>query len=126
MTSRKVVLVVDDDQRLVQGLQDYLESQGYVVYTANDGVQAYPLASARHPSLIILDIDMPMTDGFKALQRLRAEPETKNIPVILMTGIASAGVYPAIKNMPLLSHVKKPIAPEDLLSLVRHYIPESV
>jgi CheY-like chemotaxis protein len=126
LTARKVVLVIDDDEQLTQGIQDYLEAQGYVVYTANDGIQAYPLASARNPSLIILDVDMPITNGFKALERLRAEPGTKNIPVILMTGVASADVIPAIKNMPLLSHVKKPIPPEDLLSLVRHYIPESV
>jgi CheY-like chemotaxis protein len=116
--------VVDDDQLLTQGIQEYLESQGYVVYTANDGIQAYPLASSRQPALIILDVDMPITNGLKALEQLRAKPETQNIPVILMTGIASANVIPAIKDMPLLSHVKKPIEPEDLLSLVRHYIPE--
>src|SRR6266700_5322150 len=123
--ARKVVLVIDDDRQLVQGIQDYLRSQGYVVFTGSDGAQAYPLASARKPALIILDVDMPITNGFKALERLRAEPETKNIPVILMTGVASSEVIPATQKMLLLSHVKKPIAPEDLLSLVRHYIPES-
>lgn len=109
----------------MEGLQDYLESKGYVVYTAMNGVQAYPMASARKPALIVLDIDMPIMNGLKALERLRAEPDTKHIPVILMTGIASSDVYPTVKNMPLLSHVKKPIEPEDLLSLVRYYIPES-
>src|SRR5438477_6008866 len=100
--ARKVVLVIDDDQQLTQGIQDYLESQGYVVYTANDGMQAYPLAAARHPALIILDVDMPITNGLKALKRLRAKPETKNIPVILMTGVASSEVAPAVQNLPLL------------------------
>lgn len=126
MSSGKVVLVVDDDLQLAQGIQDYLESQSYVVYTAADGIQAQPLAAARHASLVILDVDMPITNGFKALEQLRANPETKNIPVILMTGLASASVPSYIMNMPLLSYVKKPIQPEDLLSLVRHYIPESL
>ena len=126
MSGRKVVLVIDDDQRLLEGIQDYLESQGYVVYTATDGIQAYPLASARKPGVIILDVDMPITNGFKSLEQLHLYPETQKIPVILITGLTSSDVYPAIKDNPLISHVKKPISPEDLLSLVRHFIPESV
>ena len=126
MTPRKIVLIVDDDQRLVQGLQDYLEAQGYRVYAAYDGTQAYPLAAVRKPGVIILDVDMPTTSGLKALEQLRLHPETQNIPVIVMTGLVSADVYPAIQNAPLVSFVKKPVMPEDLLSLVRHFIPESV
>ncbi len=125
MTTRRLILVIDDDQHLVDGLRDYLESKGYVVYTALTGLQAYPLASARQPALIILDIDMPIVNGLKALERLRAETDTEHIPVIVMTGMASSEVYPLVKNMPLVSYVKKPVEPEDLLSLVRHYIPES-
>ena len=119
-----MVLVVDDDQRLVKSLQDYLEAQGFVVYTAFDGLQAYPVASTRQPALIILDVDMPITDGLKALENLRAHPETQKIPVILMTGLASGDVYPAIQNQPLVSHVKKPINPDDLLSLMNHLLPK--
>jgi two-component system cell cycle response regulator len=124
LTARRLILVVDDDQHLVEGLQDYLESNGYVVYTSSTGVQAYPLASARQPALIILDVDMPIMNGLKALERLRKEPDTKHIPIILMTGMPSGEISPAIQNMPLVSHVKKPVEPEDLLSLVRYYIPE--
>jgi len=76
--------------------------------------------------LIILDVDMPVTNGLQALDKLRADPATKQIPVILMTGMVSGQVYPVIQNMPHVSHVKKPVDPDDLLSIVRHYIPESV
>ena len=120
MTSANTVLIVDDDQQLVKGLQEYLETEGFVVYTAYDGSQAYPLAATRHPGLIILDVDMPITDGLQALQQLRAHPETQTIPVIMMTGLASAQVFPEIENQPRVSHVKKPVDPTDLLSLMHH------
>ena len=124
MTARNTILLIDDDQRLVKGLQDFLEAHGYVVYSAFDGAQAYPQASARNPALIILDVDMPVTDGIKALGQLRAHPETQFIPVIMMTGVASAKIYPVIENQPLVSHVKKPVDPDDLLSLNNHLMPK--
>ena len=122
MTTNKVILVVDDDQQLAKGIQDYLQAQGYVVYLASDGMQAQPLASARRAALVILDVNMPMTNGLKALEQLRSSVTTKDIPVIMMTGVTSSEVFPTVQNMPMVSHVKKPCSPEDLLSLVRHYI----
>jgi CheY-like chemotaxis protein len=119
------ILVIDDDKHLVELIQQYLEGQGYVVYTALDGIHAHPMAQARKPALIILDVDMPMTNGLKALEQLRADPQTQSIPVILLTGVVSGRIFPFIENMPHVSHIKKPVQLEDLLSMVHHYIPES-
>ncbi len=70
---------------------------------------------------------MPIMNGLSILELLRADAATKNIPVILMTGVTSARVYPVVAGKALVTHVKKPVEPEDLLSIVRHYIPsESV
>src|SRR5947209_8731247 len=118
------IIVIDDDKHLVEMMQQYLEAQGYVVHTAQDGIHAHPMAEARHPSLIIMDVDMPMTDGITALRQLREDTKTAGIPVIMLTGVVSSHVYPVIKNMPKVSHIKKPVQLEDLLSMVRHYIPE--
>src|SRR5437773_1919325 len=96
----KSILLIDDDAYLLEVIQDYLEAKGFVVHTARDGLQAHPLASSRKPSLIILDVDMPHTNGLKALQQLRKDPKTENIPVILLTGMVSASVFPSIQNMP--------------------------
>jgi CheY-like chemotaxis protein len=122
--SRAPILVIDDDKHLVELLQQYLEAQGYVVYTALDGLQAHPLAQARQPALIILDVDMPITNGLKALEQLRADPKTNSIPVIMLTGVVSSRVFPQIEKMPRVSHIKKPVQLEDLLSMVHVYIPE--
>lgn len=124
MTAKGPVLVIDDDRHLVELIQQYLEAQGYVVYTALDGLHAHPMAQARHPALIIMDVDMPITNGFKALEQLRSHPETKSIPVILLTGVASDHVYPLIEYKPRVSHIKKPVQLEDLLSMVHIYLPE--
>jgi CheY-like chemotaxis protein len=121
--SRAAILVIDDDKHLVEMVQLYLEEKGYVVYTAQDGVHALPTAEARHPALIIMDVDMPVTDGLKALSQLRADKKTAGIPVILLTGVISSHVFPIIQDMPKVSHIKKPIQLEDLLSIVRHYVP---
>ena len=118
------ILVIDDDKHLVEVIQEYLEAQGYVVYTALDGLHAHPMAQARHPALIILDVDMPMTNGLQALDQLRVDPKTADIPVIMLTGVESGRVFPVIENKPRVSHVKKPVSLEDLLSVVRIYIPE--
>jgi len=124
LTAKGPVLVIDDDRHLVELIQQYLEAQGYVVYTALDGLHAHPMAQARHPALIIMDVDMPITNGFKALEQLRSHPETKSIPVILLTGVASDHVYPLIEYKPRVSHIKKPVQLEDLLSMVHIYLPE--
>jgi len=122
--ARQAILVIDDDKHLVELIQQYLEAQGYLVYTALDGFHAHPMAEARHPALIILDVDMPITNGLKALEELRADPKTKEIPVIMLTGVVSSRVFPVVENMPRVSHIKKPVGLEDLHSMVRHYIPD--
>jgi len=122
--ARQAILVIDDDKHLVEVIQQYLEAQGYIVYTALDGLHAYPMAQARKPALIILDVDMPITNGIKALEQLRADPKTQNIPVIMLTGVVSGSIFPIVEKMSRVSHIKKPVSLEDLHSMVRHYIPD--
>ena len=117
------MIVVDDDKHLVELLQGYLEGLGCTVYTGHDGQAAWSLAKIRKPSLILMDVDMPFVNGLRALELMREDTLTKHIPVILLTGMASGSVYPKIASAPNVSHIKKPIALEDLGSLVRHYLP---
>jgi len=118
-----VVIVVDDDKHLVELLQSYLEGLGCVVYTGHDGQAAWSLAKIRKPALVVMDVDMPFVSGLRALEQMRQDDLTKNIPVILLTGLPSDTVYPQIASAPNVSHIKKPVELEDLGSLVRHYIP---
>ena len=118
----KTVLVVDDDSSIVHLLKEDLEFEGYRVLEAYEGQTALQLAKKVRPHLIVLDVNMPLLNGLKALEYLRESPETSKIPVIFLTGEATANVAPIIGAVPRVAHVKKPIDLDDLNSLVRQMI----
>lgn len=79
------ILVVDDDSNAVRILKDKLTAAGYDVIPASNGVEGYAKAKSERPDLILLDIMMPEVDGITVLQRLKFDPQTDSIPVIIMT-----------------------------------------
>jgi two-component system alkaline phosphatase synthesis response regulator PhoP len=79
------ILVVDDEIYIVHILDFSLGMEGYEVVTALDGEQALERARAEKPDLIVLDIMMPKLDGYETCKRLKADPETKDVPVILLS-----------------------------------------
>lgn len=79
------ILVVDDEIYIVHILDFSLGMEGYEVLTALDGEQALEKAHAEHPDLIVLDIMMPKLDGYETCKMLKADPATKDIPVILLS-----------------------------------------
>jgi len=116
------ILVVDDDASIVNLLKEDLEQEGYHILKGYDGHMALQMAKSSQPELIILDINMPMLGGLKALEYLRALPETKNIPILFLSGEASSNVAPALESAYRVAHVKKPIDLDDLNSLVRQLL----
>ncbi len=82
--AKGTVLVVDDDPFIVDFLEAALEDEGYHVLTTVNG-GAIPLARDQHPDVILLDIMMPGMDGIEVSQRLRQDPVTANIPIIVMS-----------------------------------------
>jgi two-component system chemotaxis response regulator CheY len=116
------ILVVDDDPSIVHLLKENLEQEGYQVLEGYDGQAALQLAKSAKPSLIIMDVNMPLINGLKALEFLRGMAETKTIPILFLSGESSAKLVPALKSDPRVSHVKKPIDLDDLNSLVRQLI----
>jgi two-component system alkaline phosphatase synthesis response regulator PhoP len=84
-TETKKVLVVDDEQDLREAIKTALTYEGFVVETAEDGVEAFNKAHEFKPDLILLDILMPKQNGIDTLKALRGEEWGKNIPVIIMT-----------------------------------------
>ena len=79
------ILVVDDEIYIVHILDFSLGMEGYEVLTALDGEQALEKARAEKPDLIVLDIMMPKLDGYETCKRLKADPDTKDVPVILLS-----------------------------------------
>lgn len=86
-----LVLLVDDDEMNRDMLGRRLTRRGYEVILAEDGAQALEVARARKPALILMDMSLPVLDGWEAAQRLKASPETASIPIIAVTAHAMSG-----------------------------------
>jgi CheY-like chemotaxis protein len=116
------ILAIDDDPSIVHMLKESLEQEGYKVLEGYDGQAALQLARTAKPSLIILDVNMPMINGLKALEFLRGMQETRNIPILFLSGETSSKLTPTLESAPRVAHVKKPIDLEDLNSIVKELI----
>src|SRR5882672_8885663 len=120
--SSRHILVVDDDPTMVRLLRESLELEGYHVSCAYDGDAALHQVRAHAFNLIILDVNMPLTNGLRVLEQLRASAETVRIPVIFVTAEPSADVYPTVAKDPRAAHVKKPVDLDSFNSVVRHFL----
>jgi two-component system, cell cycle response regulator len=89
MTAR--ILVVDDIDANVRLLQAKLQAEYYEVLTAHDGVTALAIAGSEKPDIVLLDVMMPGMDGFQVCKRLKEDPETRHIPVVLVTALDGRG-----------------------------------
>jgi two-component system, OmpR family, alkaline phosphatase synthesis response regulator PhoP len=116
------ILVVDDDVEIVQFLRNALEEEGYKVVTGFDGQMAVALAREHRPNLILLDVNMPMTNGLKALEYIRQQPGLKDTPVLFLTGENTERIYPTVANHARVAYLKKPVDLRDLRSILKQVV----
>ena len=115
----KKILAVDDEKHIVRLVQVNLERAGYTVVTANDGKEALQKVEEENPDLVVLDVMMPYMDGFEVLQNLRRSPNTRDIPVIMLTAKAQdADVFKGWQSG-VDCYLTKPFNPMELLSFVK-------
>jgi CheY-like chemotaxis protein len=88
--SAKYVLIVDDDPDLVETVSMILESKGYEVGKAYDGIEGEAAIKKRRPDVVVLDVMMPRKNGYQLCKELKADPATKGIPVVLLTAVGEA------------------------------------
>jgi two-component system, cell cycle response regulator DivK len=119
----KVVLVVEDQEDNRQILRDLLGSVGYEMVEAGDGAAALERAKEHRPDLILMDIQLPIMDGYEATRRLKADPSLKSIPVIVITSYALSGDEDKARAAGCDDYVTKPYSPRQLLAKVRQYLP---
>ncbi|MHB9125889.1 MAG: response regulator transcription factor [Armatimonadota bacterium] len=113
------ILAVDDEKHIVRLVQVNLERQGYEVVTANDGKEALQKVEEEKPDLLVLDVMMPYQDGVEVLQTLRRNPETANIPVVMLTAKAQdADVFRGWQSG-VDAYLTKPFNPMELISFVK-------
>ena len=121
MTKR--ILVVEDQQDNRQILRDLLESANYVVIEVEDGEQALAAVRAQRPDLILMDVQLPILDGFEATRRIKADPELNSIPVIVVTSYALGGDESKARAAGCDGYVTKPYSPRQLLAKIKQYLP---
>jgi two-component system alkaline phosphatase synthesis response regulator PhoP/two-component system response regulator VicR len=119
MPDKKKILAVDDERHIVRLVQVNLERAGYEVITAFDGVEALKKVHDEKPDLIVLDVMMPQMDGFETLKNLKANPATRDVPVIMLTAKAQdADVFRGWQSG-VDCYLTKPFNPLELLTFVK-------
>jgi CheY-like chemotaxis protein len=113
------ILVVDDEPSIRDVLRDLLTAAGYTVVTASDGREALPMALADKPDLIISDIRMPKLDGLTLCKALRVNPETKSIPIIMLTSYNTSEHMEAAMAAGADDFLPKPLNVEEVKIRVR-------
>jgi two-component system phosphate regulon response regulator PhoB len=116
------VLVVDDEPDMVDILKQKLSVHNYMVSTASDGKEALKKAVEDKPDLILLDIMMPEMNGIESLVKLKANPATRGIPVVMVTARAEIGMVFRSKELGSTDYIMKPVKLEELMGFVRKYI----
>jgi two-component system cell cycle response regulator DivK len=119
----KRILVVEDQEDNRQILRDLLGSVGYEMTEAWDGAAGVAAAKQQRPDLILMDIQLPLLDGYEATRQIKAVPELKNIPIIVVTSYALSGDEGKAREAGCDAYVTKPYSPRQLLAKIKEFLP---
>jgi len=113
------ILVVDDDRNLLRLFEYVLQKAGFTVITAMDGERGLELALAERPDLVMLDLKMPKLDGMEVLRKLKADPSTAAIPVVVITASAQKADAERALQEGAVGYLVKPFRIAELIYCVR-------
>lgn len=120
----KRILVVEDQEDNRTILRDLLGMAGYELIEATDGAEGVKLAQQEKPDLILMDIQLPVIDGYEATRRIKGDAQLKSTPIIAVTSYALSGDEAKARAAGCDGYVTKPFSPRALLAKVREYLPE--
>ncbi|TVQ77864.1 MAG: response regulator [Phycisphaeraceae bacterium] len=120
--ARKKILVVDDEAHITHVVSLKLGNAGYDIITANDGEEALELALQDPPDLVITDLQMPYMSGVELCARLREDPKTTQIPVIMLTARGYALAQEDLDRTNIKSVMSKPFSPRQVLEMANDLI----
>ena len=115
--TKKKVLIVDDEPNVRRLLHSIL-NKNFAVFEAEDGQQAVDMTNAQQPDVILMDMMMPKMDGLTACLMMKKNPDTKKIPVIMVTAIGFELNIKLSQQMGASGYVTKPFSPQDLLAKI--------
>ena len=127
MEKKAKILLVDDDADFIESTKTVLESQPYEVIVAREGEEGLRKAKEEKPDLILLDVIMPVKDGFTAAEQLKKDPALSKIPTLMLTSFAARRSETSIPvsrgmNLDVEDYIDKPITPADLLAKVASFL----
>jgi DNA-binding response OmpR family regulator len=116
------VLIADDEEDIKTLVSMYLQSEGYTVLTAYDGLDAISIAERENPDIILLDVMMPVMSGFEVAQQLKANPATKDIPIIMLSAAAQADSIKKGIESGARDYLVKPFEAAKLDAMIRNIL----
>jgi DNA-binding response OmpR family regulator len=121
MPREQTIAIIEDEETLAQVLKGELEDEGFRAVVARDGISGLALIRAERPNLVLLDIILPKMDGMTMLEKMRQEPATKSIPVILLTNLNADDdtTRKVMKNEPAYYLVKSGWKPSEVIEKVK-------
>jgi two-component system, cell cycle response regulator DivK len=118
----KRILVVEDQEDNRRILRDLLTSDGFQLVEAEDGAQGVAAAETHRPDLILMDIQMPVVDGYEATRQIKANPALKTILVIVVTSYALSGDEDKARAAGCDDYITKPYSPRQLLAKIKEHL----
>ena len=119
----KCILVVEDQEDNRQIIRDMLSATNYQITEVENGEEALAAVAKQRPDLILMDIQMPILDGYEATRRIKADPALRTIPIIAITSYALSGDEQKAREAGCDDYVPKPYSPRQLLAKIRQYLP---
>ena len=116
------ILLVEDQEDNMQILRDVLVSADFQIVEAENGEEALAAVAKRRPDLILMDIQLPIMDGYEATRRIKADPALRSIPIIAVTSYALGGDEERARAAGCDDFVAKPFSPRQLLAKVRQHL----
>jgi len=119
---KKKILYIEDNEQNMYLVRFILEKHGYEVFAAMDGQEGIASAAAVMPDLILLDIQLPLMDGYAVARRLRTNPDLAGISIVAVTSYAMAGDRDKAMAAGCNGYIEKPINPDTFMQQVEQYI----
>jgi len=117
--AKATILVVDDHDQNLELIQAYLEDVGCAVTSAKDGIEALESVEADAPDLIVLDVMMPRMSGFQVCQKVKGDPKTRDIPVVMVTALSEVGDVERAVECGADDFLTKPVHKIELVTRVK-------
>ncbi len=125
MVLKRKILIVEDEKEIVKLIAFHMTIAGYDVISAKNGIEALEICNTQNPALIILDIMLPRIDGWEVCRRLKLDPQTRHIPIIILSALSE--IEDKLKGFDLGTddYVTKPFSPRELVVRVKRVLARS-